>query len=65
MFLCKSRKHQWVSPVNAVNAARCCNPKWRRVNVPESEQNTLDINGRIYDENSCTVSGWIEVNDAK
>jgi hypothetical protein len=54
---CKSGEHEWVSPVNAV---RCCDPKWKRVSVPEDQAKTLDINGRIYDEHSCTVSGWIE-----
>lgn len=54
---CKSGQHEWVSPVNA---ARCCDPRWKRVNVPESEAKTLDVNGRIFEDNSCTVSGWIE-----
>lgn len=56
---CKSGQHEWVSPVNA---ARCCNPAWERVVVPEDQANTLDINGRIFGEQTCTVSGWRERN---
>jgi hypothetical protein len=59
---CKSGQHDWVSPVNAT---RCCNPAWKRVNVPEREAKTLDINGRIFDENTLTVSGWIPVAPTK
>jgi hypothetical protein len=53
---CKSGQHEWESPVNA---ARCCNPDWKRVSVPESEAKALDVNGRIYEEDSMQVSGWI------
>jgi hypothetical protein len=59
---CKSGQHEWVSPVNAT---RCCNPAWRRVVVPESAADTLDINGRIFGGVTLTVSGWVPVAPTK
>jgi hypothetical protein len=54
---CQSGQHEWVSPVNA---RRCCNPLWQRIRVPESEAKTLDVNGRIFEEDTLMVSGWVE-----
>lgn len=53
---CRSGQHDWVSPINAT---RCCSPLWERVRVPESEAKTLDINGRIFEEDTLMVSGWV------
>lgn len=59
---CQSGQHNWISPVNAV---RCCNPQWKRVTVSEEEAKTLDINGRIFNKDTLTLSGWVEIKNRR
>lgn len=53
---CKSGKHEWDNPLNA---ARCCDPAWKRVVVPLDQERRLDLNGKIKVEGEDMIHGWV------
>jgi hypothetical protein len=57
---CQSGQHEWT---NSLDAARCCDPEWKREWRRRDNQADLDPAGRnpVLQDGVIVIYGWVKV----